>query len=354
MAQPPNNDAQPDNGFLNSSQLAAMEASFRTWAEAGRADKLLARRRILLIFLLIRYGGVKLSEVLALDLSRALDSKNNSLYIDGGEGKDGRSIALGEHIGGEIRQLLQDQTFCAYLAKNGLRVDPAFVRRKFYERAEDCGFAKQLGSPEMIRRARAVELMQGHVPLPAVQKFLGQTTAGLAAAYTPFDDAALQNMTAWFVEQEGKQLSSARNTLYGKVTGIEQETIQALVELSTAGQEKLRAIITAGSLKRLQLREGRLVTAEIKAPWLQLCRAGSGQALGADNCFSGEIIRMTTGALVVEYIVRSTDGIEFCALLSRPAAEALALEAGDAAWVFFSAFAVVLHTEPLPGTQPAR
>lgn len=352
MTQHLNND-QPDNIFLNSSQLAAMEASFRSWAEAGRANKLPARRRILLIFLLIRYGGVKLSEVLALDLSRALDSKSNSLHIGGGEGKGGRSIALGEHIGEEIRQSLQDTAFCAYLAHNGLKVDPAFVRRKFYERAEDCGFAKQLGSPEMIRRARAAELMQGHVPLPAVQKFLGQATTGPATAYTPFDDAALQDMTAWFVEQEGKQLSSARNTLYGRIKAIQQGTIQAMVEVCTVGQESLRAIITVGSLKRLQLRAGRLVTAEIKAPWLHLCRAGSGQALGADNCFSGEIIRMTAGSLIVEYIVRSKDGIEFCALLSRPAAEALALEPGDVAWVFFSSFAVVLHTEPLPAKRAA-
>lgn len=349
MTEPIHNDvAQPGNDFLNSNQLAAMEASFRAWAEAGRTDKRLARRRILLIFLLIRYGGVKLNEVLTLDLCQALDRAANTLHIPGGEGKSARNIALGEHIGGEIRQYLQDQAFCAYLTQNGLRVDPAFVRRKFYERAEDCGFAKQLGGPEMIRRARAVELMQGHVPLPAVQKFLGQATAGLTAAYTPFDDTALQDMTAWFVEQEGKQLSSARNTLYGRVTTIQLGTIQALVELSTVGQEKLLAIITVGSFKRLQLSTGRLVTAEIKAPWLQLCRPGSGQALGADNCFSGEIIRMTAGSLVVEYIVRSTAGIEFCALLSRPAAETLALESGDEAWVLCSAFAVVLHTEPLP------
>ena len=349
MTQHLNDDAaQQDSSFLNSSQLAVMEASFRNWAETGRADKLLARRRILLIFLLIRYGGVKLNEVLAVELSQAFSSKDNSLHISGGDGKGARSIALGEHIGGEIRLFLQDSSFCEYLARHGLRVDPAFVRRKFYERAEDCGFAKQLGSPEMIRRARAVELMQGHVPLPAVHKFLGQATA-----YTPFDDAALQDMTAWFVEQEGKQLSSARNTLYGRVTAIQQGTIQALVEISTIGQGCLRAIITVGSLKRLQLREGRLVTAEIKAPWLHLCRVGSGQALSADNCFSGEIIRMTAGSLIVEYIVRSKDGIEFCALLSRPATEALALDLGDQAWVFFSAFAVVLHTEPLPAAQPS-
>ncbi len=336
---------------MNSRQLASLESSFRSWAEAGRVDQRLARRRILLIFLLIRYTGTKLSEVLGLQLDQALDSAGHTLHIPAAAGKGGRSIALAGHFSQELRQFLQDTPFHAYLLKNGLQVDPAFVRRKFYERAADCGFGKQLASPEMIRRARAVELMQANVPLPAVQKFLGQATAGLTSAYAPFDDAALQSMTAWFVEQEGKQLSSARNTVSGRVTAIQRGSIQALVEIHTAAQHCLRAIITVGSLKRMQLREGRLVTAEIKAPWLHLSRSGEDPAGSADNCFAGKIIRVTAGSLVVEYIVRSAEGIEFCALLSRPASEALALNRGDAAWVFFSSFAVVLHAEPLPLPQ---
>lgn len=339
---------QTDNSCLNSRQLASLEASFRTWADKGRPDIRLARRRILLIFLLIRYGGIKLSEVLALDINRSLDSNNHTLRVAGGEEKIRRSIALPEHISQKIRHLLTDVPFRNYLAQSGLQVDPAFVRRKFYERSEECGFAKQLASPEMIRRARAVELMQANVPLPAVQKFLGQATAGLTSAYAPFDEATLNSMTSWYVEQEGKQLSSARNTLYGRITAIQQGSIQALVEVTTTAHHILRSVITISSLKRLQLRVGRLVSAEIKAPWLHLGRNTDNPAGSADNCFEGEIIRITSGSVIVEYIVRSPDGMEFCALLSRPVADALQFVCGDQAWVFFSCFAVVLHAEPIP------
>ncbi len=336
------------SGCLSSAQLTTLETSFRSWAEAGRADTRMARRRILLLFLLIRYTGIKLSEVLHLDIRQALSDRDRTLKIPATGGKAGRSIALAEHTGQALRQLLRDPPFRRYLASQGLRVDPAFVRRKFYERAADCGFAKQLGSPEMIRRARAVELMQGNVPLPAVQRFLGQSTAGLTSSYVPFDDAALRDMTAWFVAQEGRQMSSARNTIHGRVTAIRQGTIQALVEIATISGGTLRAIITIASLNRLQLREGSLVSAAIKAPWLQLSPGGAEPDSSADNRFAGEIVQISGDSLLVEYLVRSADGIEFCALLSRPAAQALALGHGDAVWVSFSCFTVVLHTEPMP------
>jgi Molybdate transporter of MFS superfamily len=71
-----------------------------------------------------------------------------------------------------IQTLLSDPEFKRFLV-NRFAVDPAFVRRKFYECAEACGFAKRIGGPEMIRRARAVELIHGNIPLPAVQRLLG-------------------------------------------------------------------------------------------------------------------------------------------------------------------------------------
>lgn len=333
---------------LNSAQLSTLEDSFRSWAASGRQDTRLARHRILLLFLLIRYAGIKLSEAMGLDIDQALDKEARHLHIPALAGRAGRRIVLAAPCGQQLRQLLQDPPFREHLATHGLRVDPAFVRRKFYERALACGFAKQLGSPEMIRRARAVELMQGNVPLPAVQQFLGQSTTGPASTYTPFDDAELQAMTAWFVAQEGRQAGSARNTIHGRVSAIRRGTIQALVELTTIGRQTLRAIITIDSLQRLQLREGRLATAAIKAPWLQLSPGTDDPNSSADNRFAGEIFRIKTGSLLVEYTVRSGDGIEFCALLSRPAADTLALACGDPVWVCFSCFSVVLHAEPLP------
>jgi molybdate transport system regulatory protein len=76
--------------------------------------------------------------------------------------------------------------------KNMLKVDPGFVRRKFYERAEACGIAKQLGAPEILRKSRAVELMQKNMPLPAVQMLLGHSTPNLTSSYLSYSEDDIQ------------------------------------------------------------------------------------------------------------------------------------------------------------------
>ena len=53
---------------LDSAQLNRLEQSFREWANGSpREDVRLSRRRILIVFLLIRYTGAKLNEVLAIN-----------------------------------------------------------------------------------------------------------------------------------------------------------------------------------------------------------------------------------------------------------------------------------------------
>jgi len=72
------------------------------------------------------------------------------------------------------------------------KIDPAHVRRKFYDCAEAAGIARELGTPESIRRSRAVELMQSNVPLPVVQKIMGHSTPNLAASYVEFSDEEIR------------------------------------------------------------------------------------------------------------------------------------------------------------------
>ncbi len=62
-------ESSPDgNRCLDTVQLTRLEEAFRQWLEAAaRPDVRLSRKRIVLIFLLIRYTGAKLNEVLALN-----------------------------------------------------------------------------------------------------------------------------------------------------------------------------------------------------------------------------------------------------------------------------------------------
>ncbi|BBO85215.1 integrase [Desulfosarcina ovata subsp. sediminis] len=340
--------APDQNKCLDAVQLHQLEASFRDWAgSARRADVRLARRRILLIFLLIRYTGAKLSEVLNLDPEEDIDFEKQVICFgrrQADAGRLSRNVQLSETLCGEIQALTAD-LYSPDASRGTLRVDPGFVRRKFYERAEACGIAKQLGAPEILRKSRAVELMQSNMPLPAVQMLLGHSTPNLTSAYVSFSEEDVQRVTRFFMEKESARKTSARNTFFGKIQSIRRGDIQALVELLTIGGHRIATVITRESCQRLGLKVGALITAEVKAPWVMLQKRERQPQCSADNILAGIVERVNRGEINTELIVRLSDGTEVCSLVTTESGHRLGLTTGDPVWVFFNSFSVVLLAE---------
>lgn len=334
---------------LDPVQLDRLEQSYRDWIEASsRSDVQTSRRRILLIFLLIRYTGAKLNEVLDLHPFEDIDLENRFVRFgrmreDGG--RPTRKVQLPEMLCSEIREMIFDPKF-KDASKGTLKVDPGFVRRKFYERAEACGIPKQLGAPEILRKSRAVELMQNNMPLPAVQMILGHSTPNLTSSYVSFSEEEIQQVNRLFVEKESARKTSARNAFFGKIQTIQQGDIQTRVEMSTIGGHLVTTVITNDSVRRLGLKTGKLITAEIKAPWVMLQARGENQPqCTADNMFRGVVENVARGDINTEYIVRISDGTEICSIVTSESSRRLSLGKGDAVWVLFSCFSVVLLSE---------
>ena len=335
--------APDDDTCLDAVQLDRLEQSFRQWAAAaGRADVALSRRRILFIFLLIRNTGAKLHEVLGLDPGTALDPAGRRLTL--GEGESRRQVPLPEPLAEELATALVDPAF-GNASGRTFAVDPAFVRRKFYERAESCGFPRRLGGPECIRRARAVELMQTSMPLPAVQRLLGHASPNPTSAYVSFAPDELERVTDYFLAREAERKTSARNRFFGKVTTVERGDIQSLVRLVTPAGHALTAVITNDSVDRLGLTAGRLLTAEVKAPWVVLERTDGQPASSAENQFHGTITGIRRGRVSSEIAVRIDEGTELCAIVSTGGWRQLGLKEHDPVRVLFNCFAVILHAD---------
>ena len=335
--------APDDDTCLDAVQLDRLEQSFRQWAAAaGRADVALSRRRILFIFLLIRSTGAKLHEILGLDPGTALDPAGRRLTL--GEGESRRQVPLPEPLAEELATALVDPAF-GNASGRTFAVDPAFVRRKFYERAESCGFPRRLGGPECIRRARAVELMQTSMPLPAVQRLLGHASPKPTSAYVSFAPDELERVTDYFLAREAKRKTSARNRFFGKVTTVERGDIQSLVRLVTPAGHALVAVITNDSVDRLGLTAGRLLTAEVKAPWVVLTRSDGQPASSAENQFHGAITGIRRGRVSSEIAVRIDEGTELCAIVSTAGWRQLGLREHDQVRVLFNCFAVILHAD---------
>ena len=331
---------------LDAGQLHRLERAFREWAAGpDRAAVLQSRRRILLIFLLIRYTGAKLNEVLGLDLVADVDPGRPVVFFGhpgGGEHRAAREVNMPESLYREIQAALSNPGFRGSRRKL-FEVDPAFVRRKFYERAQACGFAKNLGGPEMIRRARAVELMQGNMPLPAVQRLLGHSTPNLTSAYVSFSEEDIGAMTRFYMERESSRKTSARNAFFGKIEAIRRGDIQSLVKLATPAGHSITTMITNDSLHSLGLQEGMLATAEVKAPWVILQKGGKEPACSAENRCKGVISRRIKGEINAEYVVSLADGTELCAIAGTSGHRPPDFAEGDAVWALFNCFSVVLH-----------
>ena len=130
---------------LDPTELAKLEQSFRSWAEdSPRPDVRESRRRILLIFLLIRYTGARLNEVLTLDLGRNIDVTNRIVRygnVEAIESSSLREVQISSELMSEIRQTMNDLSVTAkrrLVIKSGCRhMSGASSMR----RAVACGFA---------------------------------------------------------------------------------------------------------------------------------------------------------------------------------------------------------------------
>ena len=334
--------------YLDAVQLQKLEQSFRSWAEApDRPDIGLSRKRILLIFLLIRHTGARLSEVLHLDPSGDIDYKNHIIRLCKGGAESGRpcrEVEISEALSLEIQKTLDDPELKKAFG-GVIWVDPGHVRRKFYERAEAVGIPRELGVPDVIRRSRAVELLQSNMPLPVVQKMLGHSTPNLAASYVEFSDEEMREVARYFVDKESRRKTSARNAFFGKIHRIQKGEVQAIIEIASIGGYRVSSVITDHSLARLGLKRGTLVMAEVKAPWVMLYKDNEEPKSTAENIFRGIVHQIKSGVVTTEVVVGISDGTELCSVITEESKKRLDIQENDTIWVGFNAFAVVLHVD---------
>lgn len=332
---------------LDTVQLQRLEQSFREWAEASAKPGLQwSRKRILMIFLLIRYTGARLNEVLNLDPWLEVDCDRHAVRLcKAGTGASAREIQIPELLSAEIRETLQALRLENPRETRVFKVDPAHVRRKFYARAEAAGIPRELGTPEVIRKSRAVELMQSNMPLPVVQKIFGHSTPSLAASYVEFSDEEIREVARTFADRENRRKTSARNTFFGKIETVRAGDVQTIVEMLSLGGARVTSVITNDSRARLGLKPGTLATAEVKAPWVMLFKGEDKPRCTAENKFAGKVSRIRKGSVATEIVVTIPDGTELCSIITAQSRQTLRIQVDDPVWVAFSAFAVVILTD---------
>jgi len=343
----------PESRSLDAAQIAALEQSFRSWMDGSRrrADYA-SRRRLWLIFLLLRSTGARLGEVLGLNPLRDLDLDQERPQArfgiaDGAGGAGGREVPLPADVVRALREALDDPELEADRARL-FDMDQGHVRRKFYERAEAAGIPRDLASPSVLRRSLARSLMRQDVPLPVVQRLLGQSSADLTAAFSDYSEIEAGDILGEYLKREERRKSSARNRFFGAVSRVIEGPVVASVEITSLGGFKVVSVITRESVERLGIRPGVLATADIKAPWVQLAAGTEEPRSSAANRYPATVRRILTGEsqnddVAAEVMAELSDGTMLAAVITAESVRRLGLSVGSPVWASFGAFSVILN-----------
>ncbi len=135
---------------------------------------------------------------------------------------------------------------------------------------------------------------------------------------------------------------SARNVFTGKITSLVDGAVNAEVELTTAGKDKLVAIVTEGSVKSLGLAVGKEAVAYVKAPWVMLLTGPQNVRFSARNQLSGKVSALVKGAINSEVGIQLPGGTVVYSVVTNEAVSELGLAVGVPATALIKASHVIL------------
>ncbi|WP_428827399.1 TOBE domain-containing protein [Azonexus sp. IMCC34842] len=135
---------------------------------------------------------------------------------------------------------------------------------------------------------------------------------------------------------------SARNVFKGKISALVDGAVNAEVELTLPGGDKIVAIVTEGSVKSLGLAVGKEAVAYVKAPWVMLLAGPANVKFSARNQLAGKVAKIQKGAVNTEVGIVLPGGSIVYAVVTNEAVLELGLKEGSEAAALIKASHVIL------------
>ena len=135
---------------------------------------------------------------------------------------------------------------------------------------------------------------------------------------------------------------SARNKLEGTISAVNAGPVNTEVILGLPGGDKLVAIVTTESAKRLGLAAGKRALGLVKAPLVTLLTDAGNYRFSARNQLTGQITRITKGGVNSEVAIRLPGGSVVSAVITNEAVADLQLASGKTATALIKASHVIL------------
>ena len=135
---------------------------------------------------------------------------------------------------------------------------------------------------------------------------------------------------------------SARNVFKGKISALVDGAVNAEVELTLPGGDKIVAIVTEGSVKSLGLAVGKEAVAYVKVPWVMLLVGPQESRFSARNQLLGKVSVLHKGAVNTEVGITLAGGTIVYAVVTNEAVMELGLKEGVEACALIKASHVIL------------
>lgn len=293
-----------------------------------------SRQKFWVIFLFLRYGGLRLREIAGL----TGDDINLEAGILEVRGQEARIVPLPLPVVRRLARLPHRERL--FMGMCPLRCDPSQLRRLLRLCAQDLRLDKAILSPRSLRNLRKLELERSGVHPHLAQHFFHGSQPGRTYFNNP--DGILLRQIQKEARMDKVIKTSARNVFKGLVTKIDERGIQADVWIKTPAGVEICAIITKTSLTSLGLQVGKPVNALVKAPWVKIAPLDKKtQATNEMNVYEGEIEAVNSDGHAMEILLKLANGALLCSVYAgeKPEVEP---KAGEKVEITISAYAVVL------------
>ncbi len=168
--------------YLSEKEMNRLTGSFQAWFDQAQGKTRRIRGRYWLVFLVARYTGARISEVLKLDDTTDIDFRGSRIHLWTLKRKRPfkRTVAVPPIVTTEVATYLAEWPNMRGMAF-GLARQNFFTKLKTI--GTQTGISKDKLHPHVLRHSRAMEMVSANVPLNVIQQILGHSSILNTAVY---------------------------------------------------------------------------------------------------------------------------------------------------------------------------
>jgi len=168
--------------YLSEEELNRLTGFFQAWFDQAQGKTRRIRGRYWLVFLMARYTGARISEVLKIDDTTDIDFRGSRIQLWTLKRKKPfkRTVAVPPVVTTEVATYLAEWSNMRGMAF-GLARQNFFTKLKTI--GSQTGISKDKLHPHVLRHSRAMEMVSANVPLNVIQQVLGHSSILNTAVY---------------------------------------------------------------------------------------------------------------------------------------------------------------------------